>query len=51
MLDKNLLWVAKQHGHSVEVMLSMYAAWIEGATESRLAAIKRSRPAQHDTIY
>ncbi len=30
MLGKNLLWVAKQHGHSVEVMLRMYAAWIEG---------------------
>ncbi|MGA2778466.1 MAG: hypothetical protein ABSF94_12995 [Steroidobacteraceae bacterium] len=23
MLGKNLLWVAKQHGHSVEVMLRM----------------------------
>ena len=28
MLGKNLLWVAKQHGHSVEVMLRMYAAWL-----------------------
>jgi hypothetical protein len=33
MLGKNLLRVAKQHGHSVEVMLRMYAAWLEGATE------------------
>jgi hypothetical protein len=32
MLGGNLFWVAKQHGHSVEVMLCMYAAWIMGAT-------------------
>jgi hypothetical protein len=40
MLGKNLLWVAKQHGHSVEVMRRMYAAWLEGATESDIHAIK-----------
>ena len=40
MLAKNLLWVAKQHGHSVEVMLRMYAAWIEGATEADIQAIR-----------
>jgi hypothetical protein len=48
MLGKNLLWVAKQHGHSVEVMLRMYAAWLEGATESDFHAIKQAmekRPA------
>jgi hypothetical protein len=48
MLGKNLLWVAKQHGHSVEVMLRMYAAWLEGATESDIDAIKQAmerRPA------
>jgi hypothetical protein len=48
MLGKNLLWAAKQHGHSVEVMLRMYAAWLEGATESDIHAIKRAmekRPA------
>jgi hypothetical protein len=39
MLGKNLLWIAKQHGHSVEVMLRMYAAWLEGATESDIHAI------------
>ncbi len=37
MLGKNLLWVAKQHGHSVEVMLRMYAAWLEGATEADIS--------------
>ena len=42
MLGKNLLWVAKQHGHSVEVMLRMYAAWIEGATDSDIHAIKQA---------
>ena len=42
MLGKNLLWVAKQHGHSVEVMLRMYAAWLEGATESDIHAIKQA---------
>jgi len=42
MLGKNLLWVAKQHGHSVEVMLRMYAAWLEGATEADIHAIKKA---------
>jgi len=42
MLGKNLLWVAKQHGHSVEVMLRMYAAWLEGATDADIHAIKKS---------
>jgi hypothetical protein len=48
MLGKNLLWVAKQHGHSVEVMLRMYAAWLDGATDSDIHAIKQAmerRPA------
>jgi hypothetical protein len=42
MLGKNLLWVAKQHGHSVEVMLRMYAAWLEGATDSDVHAIEQA---------
>ncbi len=42
MLGKNLLWVAKQHGHSVEVMLRMYAAWLEGATDFDIHAIKQA---------
>jgi integrase len=40
MLGKNLLWVAKQHGHSVEVMLRMYAAWLDGATEADIQTIR-----------
>jgi hypothetical protein len=53
MLGKNLLWVAKQHGHSVEVMLRMYAAWLEGATDSDIHAIKQAmerRPAARAAI-
>ena len=54
MLGENLLWVAKQHGHSVEVMLRMYAAWLEGATDSDIHAIKQvmgKRPAVRTAIY
>jgi hypothetical protein len=40
--EGNHLWVAKQHGHSVEVMLRMYAAWLEGATEADIHAIKKA---------
>jgi hypothetical protein len=40
-MGKNLLWVAKQHGHSVEVM-RMYAAWLEGAMESDIHAIEHA---------
>lgn len=53
MLGKNLLWVAKQHGHSVEVMLRMYAAWLDGATDSDIHAIRQAlerRPAAHVAI-
>src|SRR5258707_9490720 len=48
MLGRNLLWVAKQHGHSVEVMLRMCAAWLDGATAADIQAIKQAmekRPA------
>jgi len=52
MLGKNLLWVAKQHGHSVEVMLRTYAAWIEGATDADIQAMDASPSARAraDTI-
>ncbi len=45
MLGKNLLWVAKQHGHSVEVMLRMYAAWLQGATEAFVPSVTQTSPA------
>ena len=37
-----LTGVAKQHGHSVEVMLRMYAAWLDGATAADIQAIKQA---------
>jgi len=42
MLGKNVLWVAKQHGHSIITMLRIYAAWTEGAVEADVTAIERS---------
>jgi hypothetical protein len=41
MLGKPLLWVAQQAGHSVEVMLRMYAKWLQGATPADIDAIRR----------
>jgi hypothetical protein len=34
--------IAKQHGLSVEVMLRMYAAWLDGATDADIHAIKHA---------
>src|SRR5882757_3293493 len=42
MIGKNILWVAKQHGHSTVTMLRTYAAWVEGAVDTDVEAIKRS---------
>ncbi len=42
MIGKNVLWVAKQHGHSTTTMLRTYAAWTDGAAETDVEAIKRS---------
>jgi integrase len=42
LADKNPLWVAKQHGHSICTMLRVYAACADGAVESEIDAIKRS---------
>jgi hypothetical protein len=47
MIGKRPLWIAKQHGHSITTMLSVYAAWADGSVESDSNAIKRamaSRP-------
>jgi integrase len=41
MLGKPLLWVAQQAGHSVEVMLRMYAKWLRGATQADIDAIRQ----------
>src|SRR5690606_12739651 len=31
----NPVWVAKQHGHSLQVMMKDYAKWIHGADQGR----------------
>ena len=46
MIGKNPLWVAKQHGHGVQTMLEVYAAWIEGAKAEDIEAIKRALEAR-----
>lgn len=46
MIGKNVLWVSKNHGHSVQTMLSSYAAWTEGAKESDIAAIRQAMDAR-----
>ncbi len=45
--------LAKQHEHSVEVMLRMYAAWPDGATEIDIHAITQAmerKPTLHAAI-
>jgi integrase len=46
MVGKNPLWVAKQHGHSVQTMLEVYAAWTEGAKEADIEAIRQAMQSQ-----
>jgi hypothetical protein len=40
LIGRNPLFVAKQHGHSLTTMLSIYAAWVEGAQEVDIDAIR-----------
>lgn len=42
MIGRNPLWVSKQHGHSVETMLRVYAAWTEGTRPGDVQAIRRA---------
>jgi hypothetical protein len=42
MIGGNPLRVAKNHGHGVQTMLEVYAAWIEGAQESDVEAIREA---------
>ena len=42
MLGRNPLWVAQQHGHSISTMLWVYAAWIEGASETDLVRLRKA---------
>lgn len=41
MIGKNLMWLAKQHGHSPTVMLNVYGSWMDGCDEKTLAKIRR----------
>jgi hypothetical protein len=45
MTGRNCLWCARQHGHSVQVMLSMYGACIERSIEADVEVIRRSMQA------
>lgn len=43
MAGANPMWVALQHGHSVQVMMRDYAKWIPSADQGRnLAAVNAS---------
>lgn len=43
MAGADPVWVAKQHGHSLQVMMKDYAKWIPGADRGRnLAAVDRA---------
>ena len=42
MLGRNPLLVAKEHGHRVLTMLTVYAAWTEGAVEADLIALREA---------
>ena len=40
MVGRNPLLVAKEHGHRPTTMLSVYAAWTEGAVEADITALR-----------
>jgi hypothetical protein len=42
MVGRNPLLVAKEHGHRISTMLSVYAAWAEGAVEADIVAIREA---------
>ena len=42
MIGRSALRVAQQHGHSIETMLRIYAAWTPGAVDADLAMIERA---------
>jgi integrase len=51
MIGRNALLVAKEHGHRPLTMLTVYAAWAEGAPESDSRAIRAARnPREERTI-
>ncbi len=42
MLGRNPMPVAKEHGRRVLTMLTVYAAWVEGAVDTDVRAIRRA---------
>lgn len=40
MPGRDPLRVAKEHGHRISTMFAVYAAWIEGAVEADIGAIR-----------
>ena len=48
MIGRNALLVAKEHGHRPLTMLTVYAAWADGAPESDSRAIRAARNAEDD---
>ncbi|HEY4211557.1 MAG TPA: DUF3596 domain-containing protein [Steroidobacteraceae bacterium] len=50
MVGKKPLWVAKQHGHSLETMLRSYAAWTEGSVEADIRQVERAMAARPDNL-
>jgi integrase len=51
MMGDNVLLVAQEDGHSVQTMLTTYAAWTKGATEADVAAIKRAITCSPTPLY
>jgi hypothetical protein len=41
-LGRNPMLVAKEHGHRVLTVLTVYAAWVDGAVETDIVAIRRA---------
>jgi hypothetical protein len=48
MIGKNPLWVARRHGHSVQMMWRVYAAWMDGAAETDIEDIRRALLSRSD---
>jgi hypothetical protein len=47
MAGRNPLLVAKEHGHRLTTMLTVYAAWAEGAVETDIVAIQEAMNRTH----
>jgi integrase len=51
MIGANVLLVAQEDGHSVQTMLSTYAAWTKGATDADVEQIKQAMERSPEPIY